>query len=194
MENSRLIMQPQYKNRGRNTESRQASRGRGACRRQPGGPIRLPNQRGAQVNGARPFRFYALIWSANIRSGKLWPAAPPASHATDRSSLSHLPWFCMAFLSTGMDFILPPTPVGGIQWEKVLPPLIPRLNGTHGQYKWSPNFLLPEPENSHSAGVGQLRKDKRKQNMRTHFNCLYFKFRYIAQWHLRLLKTNIILT
>eukprot|EP00066_Takifugu_rubripes_P014626 XP_011603892.1 PREDICTED: heat shock protein beta-6 isoform X1 [Takifugu rubripes] len=52
-----------------------------------------------------------------------------------------------------MDFILPPTPVGGIQWEKVLPPLIPRLNGTYGEYKWSPNFLLPEPENSHSAGV-----------------------------------------
>lgn len=126
------------------------------------------------------FHFYALIWPANIRSGKLWRAAPPVSHAADRSALSYLPWFLWHF-STGMDFILPPTPVGGIQWEKVLPPLIPRLNGTNGQYKWSPNFLLPETENSHSAGVGKLRKEKRKQKMQTIFKYLYFKFRSIAQ-------------
>lgn len=73
----------------------------------------------------------------------------------------------MPFLSTGMDFILPPTPVGGIQWEKVLPPLIPRLNGTYGQYKWSPNFLLPEPENSHSAGVGEVRKEEKTKYANT---------------------------
>lgn len=54
-----------------------------------------------------------------------------------------------------MDFILPPTlPAGGIPWEKVLPPLIPRLNGTYGQYNWSPKLLIPETDNS-SAEVGQ---------------------------------------
>lgn len=53
--------------------------------------------------------------------------------------------------STGMDFILPPSPAGGIQWEKVLPP---RLNGTYGPNNWSPNFLLPEADNSNFAGVG----------------------------------------
>lgn len=49
-----------------------------------------------------------------------------------------------------MDFILPS---GGIPWEKVLPPLIPRLNGTYGQYKWSPNLLVPETDSSGSAEV-----------------------------------------
>ncbi|XP_041798063.1 heat shock protein beta-6 [Chelmon rostratus] len=53
-----------------------------------------------------------------------------------------------------MDFILPPTlPDGGIPWEKVLPPLIPRLNGTYGQYKWSPKLLIPETDNASSAEV-----------------------------------------
>nr|XP_046255386.1 heat shock protein beta-6 isoform X1 [Scatophagus argus] len=53
-----------------------------------------------------------------------------------------------------MDFILPPTlPAGGIPWEKVLPPLIPRLNGTYGQYKWSPKLLIPETDNTSSAEV-----------------------------------------
>nr|XP_020475754.1 heat shock protein beta-6 [Monopterus albus]XP_020475755.1 heat shock protein beta-6 [Monopterus albus] len=51
-----------------------------------------------------------------------------------------------------MDFILPPTmPAGGIPWEKVLPPLIPQLNGNYGQ--WSPKLLLPETENTSSAVV-----------------------------------------
>ncbi|XP_038568481.1 heat shock protein beta-6 isoform X2 [Micropterus salmoides] len=53
-----------------------------------------------------------------------------------------------------MDFILPPTlPAGGIPWEKVLPPLLPRLNGTYGQYKWSPKLLIPETDNGSSAEV-----------------------------------------
>lgn len=57
-----------------------------------------------------------------------------------------------------MDFILPPTlPAGGIPWEKVLPPLIPRLNGTYGQYNWSPKLLIPETDNSSSAEVGPSR-------------------------------------
>lgn len=73
----------------------------------------------------------------------------------------------MQFLFTGMEFILPPTPAGGIQWEKVLPPLIPRLNGTYGQYKWSPNLLLPETDNSHSAGVGDLEKVSRKHESKS---------------------------
>ncbi|CAK6960448.1 heat shock protein beta-6 [Scomber scombrus] len=51
-----------------------------------------------------------------------------------------------------MDFILPPSlPVGGIPWEKVLPPLIPRLNGSYGQYNWSPKLLVPETDNTSSA-------------------------------------------
>ncbi|XP_033497110.1 heat shock protein beta-6 isoform X1 [Epinephelus lanceolatus] len=53
-----------------------------------------------------------------------------------------------------MDFILPPTlPAVGIPWEKVLPPLIPRLNGTYGQHNWSPKLLLPETDNTSSAEV-----------------------------------------
>lgn len=53
-----------------------------------------------------------------------------------------------------MDFILPPTlPAGGIPWEKVLPPLIPRLNGTYGQYQWSSQLLIPETDNNSSAEV-----------------------------------------
>ncbi|KAM9852322.1 heat shock protein beta-6 [Aulostomus maculatus] len=53
-----------------------------------------------------------------------------------------------------MDFILPTSlPVGGIPWEKVLPPLIPRLNGAYGQYNWSQNLLIPETDNTSSAEV-----------------------------------------
>lgn len=44
-------------------------------------------------------------------------------------------------------------PAGGIPWEKVLPPLIPRLNGTYGQYNWSPKLLIPENDNASSAEV-----------------------------------------
>ncbi|KAM4580361.1 heat shock protein beta-6 isoform 2-T2 [Odontesthes bonariensis] len=52
-----------------------------------------------------------------------------------------------------MDFILPSTmTTGGIPWEKVLPPLIPRLNGTYGHHNWSPT-LLPETDNGSSAEV-----------------------------------------
>ncbi|XP_037641769.1 heat shock protein beta-6 isoform X2 [Sebastes umbrosus] len=53
-----------------------------------------------------------------------------------------------------MDFILPPTlPAGGIPWEKVLPPLIPRLNATYGQCNWSPKLLIPEADSTSSAEV-----------------------------------------
>jgi len=53
-----------------------------------------------------------------------------------------------------MDFILPSSlQVGGIQWEKVLPPLIPRLNGTYGQCDWYPKLLVPETDNTSSAEV-----------------------------------------
>ncbi|XP_077577744.1 heat shock protein beta-6 [Stigmatopora nigra] len=51
-----------------------------------------------------------------------------------------------------MDFILPPTiPIDGIQWEKVLPPLFPRLNGTYGQYNWTPQLLIPEIDSTSAA-------------------------------------------
>lgn len=43
--------------------------------------------------------------------------------------------------------------VGGIPWEKYLQPLIPQLNGTFGQYNWSPTLLLPETENTSSTEV-----------------------------------------
>lgn len=57
-----------------------------------------------------------------------------------------------------MDFILPPTlPADGIPWDKVLPPLIPRLNGTYGQYNWSPKLLIPETDNTSSAEVGYIK-------------------------------------
>ncbi|XP_037309768.1 heat shock protein beta-6 isoform X1 [Pungitius pungitius] len=53
-----------------------------------------------------------------------------------------------------MDFVLPTTlPAGGIPWQKVLPPLIPRLNGTYGQYNWSPSLLIPETDHTSSAEV-----------------------------------------
>ncbi|XP_068999186.1 heat shock protein beta-6 [Embiotoca jacksoni] len=53
-----------------------------------------------------------------------------------------------------MDFILPSTmPVGGIPWEKFLPPLIPRLNGMSGQYNWSPTLLISEGESGSSTEV-----------------------------------------
>lgn len=54
-----------------------------------------------------------------------------------------------------MDFILPPSlPDGGVPWEKVLPPLIPRLNGMYGNYQWSPKLLIPESDKTSSAEVG----------------------------------------
>ncbi|XP_023138968.1 heat shock protein beta-6 [Amphiprion ocellaris] len=53
-----------------------------------------------------------------------------------------------------MDFILPPSmSASAIQWEKFLPPLIPRLNGTYGKYNWSPTLLIPETDNGSSAEV-----------------------------------------
>uniref|UniRef100_UPI003AAF946A heat shock protein beta-6 n=1 Tax=Centroberyx gerrardi TaxID=166262 RepID=UPI003AAF946A len=53
-----------------------------------------------------------------------------------------------------MDFILPLTlPASGIPWEKVLPPLIPQLNGTYGQYNWTPKLLISETDHTGSAKV-----------------------------------------
>uniref|UniRef100_A0A3Q4C0N0 SHSP domain-containing protein n=1 Tax=Mola mola TaxID=94237 RepID=A0A3Q4C0N0_MOLML len=56
-----------------------------------------------------------------------------------------------------MDFFLPPSlPAGGIPWEKVLPPLIPRLNGTYGQYQWSPKLLMPETDSTSSVHCDEM--------------------------------------
>lgn len=53
-----------------------------------------------------------------------------------------------------MDFILPPTiPASGIPWDKVLPPLIPRLNGTFGPYSFMPELFIPETDHTGSAQV-----------------------------------------
>ncbi|XP_018935694.1 alpha-crystallin A chain-like [Cyprinus carpio] len=42
-----------------------------------------------------------------------------------------------------MDFDLPPPlPVSSIPWERILPPLFPRWNGTIGPYSWTPTKLL----------------------------------------------------
>lgn len=55
-----------------------------------------------------------------------------------------------------MDFDLPPTfPASGIAWERVLPPLLPALNGTFGLYSFTPSELLtPVTEHTGSAQVG----------------------------------------
>ncbi|XP_034030971.1 heat shock protein beta-6 [Thalassophryne amazonica] len=53
-----------------------------------------------------------------------------------------------------MDFILPHTlPASGIEWEKVLPPLIPQLNRTYGHDDWSPKLLGSETDHTSSAEV-----------------------------------------
>ncbi|XP_013864139.1 heat shock protein beta-6 isoform X2 [Austrofundulus limnaeus] len=51
-----------------------------------------------------------------------------------------------------MEFIVPPTVLTtDIPWEKVLPPLVPRLNGTYGYYNWSPSLLMPESNNGSTS-------------------------------------------
>ncbi|KAL0174897.1 hypothetical protein M9458_030865, partial [Cirrhinus mrigala] len=52
-----------------------------------------------------------------------------------------------------MDIDLPPSlPVSGIQWERVLPPLFPRWNGTIGPYSWTPTeLLIPISEHTGAA-------------------------------------------
>ncbi|XP_051965478.1 heat shock protein beta-6 [Xyrauchen texanus] len=53
-----------------------------------------------------------------------------------------------------MDFDLPPLPVSGVPWERVLPPLFPRLNGTIGPYSWTPTeLLIPVSEHTGAAQV-----------------------------------------
>ncbi|KAI2656159.1 Alpha-crystallin A chain [Labeo rohita] len=54
-----------------------------------------------------------------------------------------------------MDFDLPPSlPMSGIQWERVLPPLFPRWNGTIGPYSWTPTeLLIPISEHTGAAQV-----------------------------------------
>lgn len=69
-------------------------------------------------------------------------------------SLQLLPRLSPPLTRSVMDFYLPTTlPVGGIPWEKVIPPLIPRLNGTCGLYNWTPNLLIPEADNTSSTEV-----------------------------------------
>lgn len=57
-----------------------------------------------------------------------------------------------------MDFDLPPTiPVSGIPWERVLPPMLPRLGGTFGSYAWTPaELLIPVKEHTGAAQVGKV--------------------------------------
>ncbi|XP_061675437.1 heat shock protein beta-6 [Syngnathoides biaculeatus] len=57
---------------------------------------------------------------------------------------------------SAMDFILPSLPVGSIQWEKVLPPLFPRLHGIYGRRNCAPNLLIPEND---GAGVAEASCD-----------------------------------
>ncbi|XP_036393957.1 heat shock protein beta-6 [Megalops cyprinoides] len=54
-----------------------------------------------------------------------------------------------------MDLDLPPSlPLSGIPWERVLPPLLPRLSGTLGPYTWAPSELrIPATEHTGSAQV-----------------------------------------
>ncbi|KAI5625521.1 heat shock protein beta-6 [Silurus asotus] len=54
-----------------------------------------------------------------------------------------------------MDFDLPPsTSLSGIPWERVLPPLLPRLGGTLGSYSWTPaELLIPVKEHTGAAQV-----------------------------------------
>ncbi|XP_036420171.1 heat shock protein beta-6 [Colossoma macropomum] len=54
-----------------------------------------------------------------------------------------------------MDFDLPPTlPFGGIPWDRVLPPLLPHLNGTQKTASWTPaELLLPVTEHAGAAQV-----------------------------------------
>ncbi|XP_056142346.1 heat shock protein beta-6 [Lampris incognitus] len=53
-----------------------------------------------------------------------------------------------------MEFILPATlPATGIPWEKLLPPLIPRLNGIYGQYTLTPEILIPDADQTCFAEV-----------------------------------------
>ncbi|XP_072547716.1 heat shock protein beta-6 [Salminus brasiliensis] len=54
-----------------------------------------------------------------------------------------------------MDFDLPPTlPLSGIPWERVLPPLLPHLNGTLGPSSWTPaELLIPVTEHAGAAQV-----------------------------------------
>ncbi|XDV31955.1 hypothetical protein PO909_002872 [Leuciscus waleckii] len=53
-----------------------------------------------------------------------------------------------------MDFDLPPLPLSGIPWDRVLPPLFPRLNGTIGPYSWTPTeLLIPVSEHTGAAQV-----------------------------------------
>lgn len=54
-----------------------------------------------------------------------------------------------------MDFIQPPgfPTKTSIRWETVLPPMIPRMNGTFGKYRVTPELLIPGTEHAGSAQV-----------------------------------------
>lgn len=68
-----------------------------------------------------------------------------------------------------MDFDLPSTiPVSGIPWERVVPPLLPRLRGTFGSYSWTPaELLIPVKEHAGAAQVGQTTSHFIKLNIST---------------------------
>lgn len=54
-----------------------------------------------------------------------------------------------------MDFDLPSSvAVSGIPWDRVLPPLFPRVKGTIGPYAWTPTeLLIPVTEHTGAAQV-----------------------------------------
>ncbi|XP_071239187.1 alpha-crystallin A chain-like [Salvelinus alpinus] len=64
-------------------------------------------------------------------------------------------WIFYFDLRREMDFDLPPTlPTSGISWERVLPPLLPRLNRTFGLSSFTPSELLtPVTEHTGPAQV-----------------------------------------
>ncbi|XP_066516107.1 heat shock protein beta-6 [Hoplias malabaricus] len=54
-----------------------------------------------------------------------------------------------------MDFDLPPAlPLGGIPWDRVIPPLLPQNNGTQRHSSWTPaELLLPITQHAGAAQV-----------------------------------------
>uniref|UniRef100_A0A8C8GY66 Uncharacterized protein n=1 Tax=Oncorhynchus tshawytscha TaxID=74940 RepID=A0A8C8GY66_ONCTS len=62
-----------------------------------------------------------------------------------------------------MDFDLPPGfTASGIAWERVLPPLLPGLNGTFGLYSFTPSELLTLV--TEHTGPAQVKSNQIKSN------------------------------
>lgn len=72
-----------------------------------------------------------------------------------------------------MDFDMHPNvSMNGINWERVLPPLFPRVNGTVGKYAWTPvELLLPESEHK---GAAQVRNNFHKTQHGTQDQTIHF--------------------